>query len=579
MSEETNTDAIDTLARAQQDLKWVLRTTEEAVGAVVAGFQGLTGDADCALTLAGGIVECVDGENVSTVLPRVHSLGDVARQFITERMSAAGDVLDTVTREMDLLKQLSSVTEGQAKVAMDIKVLNIHTKVEVAHLGQVGAGFQYLARELAEFSSELVDTTGDLIKHTESRKGGIQKTKGMLSVEIPRLREELAQLERSLCEDLAVLEAGLRRLSETPARFKQSTQDIAGQIAGVVVAVQGHDITRQQIEHVDESLDLIAAKIAPQDSDEAEAVAQPGYAHAGLKIQAYQLRAIKATIEEWTSQIRLCIESILRISASDLVGIGPLVLEQERTIFGQLAHIESLEKQCRDYGEGIRSTLEGISNFSNLVTDHLQKSEAARNRLRFLTFNSVIEASHLGSAADTICVIADGIGEVAGEWTEVTKKSGDALKEIEALSMQIDRAMGTFAAGNSASLSEAMQQTRAGLQSLREAAAFSEEEGRKIEAWTATMRSKIEAIGTSSDRLDACFGRIDSVLEQVEAMKQRLEVEHPGVECEVDAEEIEREFSASYTTQAERQVLQAAMSGAELSIVSQSMDGNSVELF
>lgn len=579
MSERVKMATARALENAGEDLLWILRTTEDAIAALVVGFQCLTEDTDEVTQLAAGIVECVEDEGVSTVLPVAHALGGVAKRFVGDRLRATAQILETVVQEMELLQQLSAVTDGQAKIALEIKVLNVHTKVEVAHLGEVGIGFEYLAKELADFSRSLAENTDELIKHTENRKTTIQKTKSMLSMELPRLREDLTEVDVRLCNDLAILDSGLSKLAGAPARFKQSTQEIAGQIAGVVVAVQGHDITRQQIEHVQEALDLVSRKMLTEEQSDRTANPEAGHAYAGLTIQAYQLRAIKATIADWTSQIRNCVESILRISASELVGIGPLVLQQEQSMSSQLSHIAMLEGQCRDYNERIRSTLEGVSSLSQLVAEHLQKSNSARNRLRLLTFNSVIEASRLGSQADTICVIADGISEVASQWSKVTEQSSDALRQITSLSERINEAMATFAEADSRELSESMQKTRGGLERLRTAAEHALSQGMEIESRVETMRKRIGEIGQNIDHLDACFGRIDEALTAIEDVKKQLEHAQPNIGKCYDVNEVERLFSATYTNQTERDVLHAALCGGELPAASPSSIGNSVELF
>ena len=62
-------------------------------------------------------------------------------------------------------------------------------------------------------------------------------------------------------------------------------------------------------------------------------------------------------------------------------------------------------------------------------------------------------------------------------------------------------------------------------------------------------------------------------------MRRQLEIDHPEVKERYDAAEVERLFSASYTTEMERDVLRAALSGAELPVAQQTFAGNSVELF
>lgn len=575
MTERANTEAASSLENAGDSLLWVLRSTEEAVAALISGFRGLTQDVDHVTELAGEIVDRMESEHVSEVLPSAQALGQIAKRFVADRLRATSGILDTVTQEMALLQQLSLVTEGQAKIALEIKVLNVHTKVEVAHLGEVGAGFEYFARELGDFSRALEENTEELTRHTESRKAAIQKTESLLSVELPRLREELTQVEVKLCGDLAVLDSGLSNLAESPAQFKHSTKDIAGRIAGVVVAVQEHDITRQQIEHVQEAVVRLSREKLQDKKDGHEL----GRAYAGLKIQAYQLKAAKATITGWTSQIKNCVEGILRISASGLVGIAPLVLEQEQSVASQLCRIDLVERQYRDYGEKIRASLEGMSSLSKIVTEHLQKSASARNRLRFLTFNSVIEASHLGSQADTICVIADGISEVAERWNEVAERSSDALQEIAGLSGRVNDVVTSFAESDTRELMDAMLKTREGLEGLRAAAECAISQGRKIEICVEAMRRRVFEIDQKLEVLDACFERIEKVLSAIETVKKQLENLEPDIGNLYEAREIERLFSPSYTTETERKVMHAAIYAEELPAIAQSASGNDVELF
>lgn len=166
----------------------------------------------------------------------------------------------------------------------------------------------------------------------------------MLAAELPDLDRELLQIEADLGVALSAVDAGLTRLSGTPAQFRGCVEEIAGKIAGVVAAIQSHDIARQQVEHVEEALRLIAARM---DAANGSTVEVPRIA-AGLVIQAYQLRSIRETMGSWVAQIRMCMDGILRISCSDVLGIGTLVLEQERGLASELARIGALEQECQE---------------------------------------------------------------------------------------------------------------------------------------------------------------------------------------------------------------------------------------
>jgi len=271
---------------------------------------------------------------------------------------------------------------------------------------------------------------------------------------------------------------------------------------------------------------------------------------------------------------------ILRVSASDVVGIGPLVLEQERELSSQLAHIELLERKSQAHGERLHRTLEGLSNLMQLVSEHLQKSKSVRgDRLQLLTFNSIIEASRLGTQAAAILAIAKSIKGISAEWSHITDQSGHALKEILKLEKQTSQMMEAFSEASNERLREAQVQTRAGFEDLRTAAAFAARWTQEMKVATEKMQAKATEVGNIVDLLDACFGRFDAVLTEIEGVRRQLEIDHPEVMELYDAAEVERLFSASYTTEMERDVLQAALRGTALPVAQQTFAGNSVELF
>jgi uncharacterized protein YukE len=176
-------------------------------------------------------------------------------------------------------------------------------------------------------------------------------------------------------------------------------------------------------------------------------------------------------------------------------------------------------------------------------------------------------------------VIADGIAEVSAEWGMIAEHSGSTLKEILELSQRINEVMATFSGASNAELNRTQEQTMAGLESLREASGFAALQGQKIGQTIETMRARSGEIGSIGDQLDACFGRIDEVLSDIEQMKRELEADYPGVKEEYDSAEIERLFSTTYTTEAERDVLRFAIYGTAPSIAQSCSIGNDVELF
>jgi chromosome segregation ATPase len=579
MNMTAKAEALDVLAKAGDELQAVARITDIEVASVAQAFAALTTSTDAILSLASTIASCVESDSVSSILPTVRTLGSATRTLIGKRLQVTTGVLDTVTSQVQLLRQMAHATVGQEAIALKTRALSFLANIEVARLGEVGGDLHYLTQELADFSQSLTSDIQDLSSRTESRRVVVEEAKSVLAAELPRLGEKLRQIENALGEDLAALESKLGELAGAPGRFHQSVADIALQVGGVVAAVQAHDITRQQLEHVHESLALISGALRGDESSHHGPGLDLAQVHAGLTIQAYQLRTIKQTVTNWTSQIRACMDGILRISASEVVGIGAIVLEQEKAFSSQLSRIERLESESHACAARIQKAVSELSGLMELVGKHLKRSKSIRDRLQLLTLNSIIKARHLGNFALPIFAIAHNIEEISADWSQITSQSGQAMRQIMAQVKQTNQAMEAFSETSTEELREAQAQTRTGLDGLRAAAASAGSRAQEIKSATDQMQQNIAEVGKCGDRLDHCYGRFDAVLGEIESVARKLEMDDPAVREHYDTREAETLFGSSYTTELEREVLRAALGGSVVQVAQPTLAGNSVELF
>jgi hypothetical protein len=90
------------------------------------------------------------------------------------------------------------------------------------------------------------------------------------------------------------------------------------------------------------------------------------------------------------------------------------------------------------------------------------------------------------------------------------------------------------------------------------------------------VRERIAGIGGSRDRLESCFARLSAALSVLDQVREAIPIAEEAV-C--DAEAVEQRFAAEYTTETEREVLRAALSGGPLPAVPTGFGGNGVELF
>jgi methyl-accepting chemotaxis protein len=567
------TRARSALRDPESALRTVAAESEREVEQLAHDFEGLARETSTIVEIAGVIAGCAGDERMGSVLPDVQRLASAAKSFLRERLEATAGILDTVTAEAALLERLAHLTRGQKAIVRETEMLRVLTNIEVARLGEVGAGFQYLAHELDDFAQSVARSTNELTRLTDERRKAIQETRRLLTAELPQMREEFARIEEGLETALESVEATLEQLGGTPVRFSGCVEDIASQIAGVVAAIQAHDITRQQIEHVEAALATIAAELGGEERGSA------GETGAGLAVQSYQLRSAQETVRGWTAQIGTCLEAIGRITSSEILELGPVVLAQESALGAHLGRIEKLEEECEADNARVQASFAGISGLMQLVNEHLERSKLVRDRLQLLMFNSIVEASHLGSQADGILEISTTIKRISATWGEITTGSEAATEEIRTLVEQSKTTLEAFSEASKEGLRAARSETEGGLGILRDAAECADRKGREIQTATLGLQARIAEIGSAGHRLEVCFRRLDTALEGIESARRALEQEGGPGGTGFDAEAVERRFSASYTTEMERAVLRAALQGGPMPVAQANFAGNSVELF
>jgi hypothetical protein len=202
-----------------------------------------------------------------------------------------------------------------------------------------------------------------------------------------------------------------------------------------------------------------------------------------------------------------------------------------------------------------------------------------RQLLHLLSLNSIVEASRLGARANPILELGNGISELSVEWSRITGQSESARQEMLRLVERIGHLMETFSEAGDERLRDAEMETRAGMHSLHTAAEFAARQARDIQCALERMQAMGVGIARSGDVLDAAYGQIEGILRSLQSAQRQLEDGHSGVEDGCDVTEMEQLYSASYTTEAEREVLHAALGGTALPAAQAAPGGNGVELF
>jgi hypothetical protein len=535
-------------------------------------FQSLTQHTSEILRMARLAAESIEAGGVPSIPAKVEKLIKGVQTFVRERLDSSSAVLGVIRNEQELVERLLRIHGGNRSIAQEMRLLRVLTGIEVARLGEAGGGFRHLVQELEVASESVAESSREFSARARERNRTTQDARRKMAAALPRLREQFEEIESQLESSLTDVERSVEDLSKCPAEFKACVETVAGRISGVVSAIQSHDITRQQNEHVRLALAALAARL--NSADESLNTREIALA---LRIQVYQGENITRTMNAWTSQMDECLESILHVSQSRLERVSQMVLAQEKALFGRLVGIEEIERECDSDNAEIEEAFSGLSSLLALVQEHSQIARITRDRLQLLSFNSMIESRNLGGRVDVMLEVSRNVVRIASQWAEMAEKSAATQTEMQRLMEQARAGIATQNGGKKNELRTARLEVVNVLAGLKSAAQANAAHAAEMGDLTAALRAQIEAARCLSHSLQEVTRKIGRTMEEVGSLQQAIEALQVGGECDLRA--LEEAYSEAYTTEIERGILQAALYGEPLPACREVSAGNDVELF
>jgi hypothetical protein len=185
-------------------------------------------------------------------------------------MAALNDVLAAVSRVGDPLANFR-------KIVKTLKILAISTKIESAQLKKMESDFVNLAGDVEQLSALIHDKSAGIESHrrslmslTEETLTRIvsinEKSRGYISEVLGNIRSSIELLESRHDLSFSAADSMLGRFNAT-----------SKQVGEVVMSMQFHDITRQQVEHIRDVLTSMEGRlhVSPRGADDDRADVGP----------------------------------------------------------------------------------------------------------------------------------------------------------------------------------------------------------------------------------------------------------------------------------------------------------------
>ncbi len=248
------------LSVACAQLQETNRQVEEGVGKISANFERMAGQAQQAVQdasrLAGAAKPSAAFGTEDPLASARKTLEDLLSRIVKD-----GSVCEGLGRRMDALEtDMAQITNALAdvdRISFGNTILALNARIEAAHLGDRGQGFEVVAQELwtqarrsEQITGQIRDVVGRLASDADTARAEIGGLTCSDTTKVAAVQDRVSGV-------LEVLERRHAEMRDSLAATAARSQTLQEEIHGAVVSLQFQDRVSQRIAHVIEALDFM----------------------------------------------------------------------------------------------------------------------------------------------------------------------------------------------------------------------------------------------------------------------------------------------------------------------------------
>ncbi len=259
---------LDGIVHSIDELRTLNEKTEESFLSVGSQLQNI-------FTLTMGISDNLtqvmnnfSSDGQSQLTAKMRQISETSARFLSNFDSTSRYAVDHLGSVMQIIDELPATLKEFDRLVSQLRIMGITTRIETERLGLHNMGFEHLADE--------VTTLGESIsKKAKEVQVSIRTIFSFVKVNeqnLVRLRSKHQGLQisvaRNMNEDLQLLGEKHEVLVNVVENISRQSQDSVHSVNTIVGALQFHDITRQQIEHVVDALKDLHMRITEGGDDD-----------------------------------------------------------------------------------------------------------------------------------------------------------------------------------------------------------------------------------------------------------------------------------------------------------------------
>lgn len=376
----------------------------------------------------------VNNQNVVEEIENLRRVFELINGYFQQSQSKLQQSAEDLLKMSALIDEVHSPLSSFGRIVKHLRILGISTKIENARVISSDNSFYLLAEDVEKMSLVIAARSEDINKGLLV----LRRLTESVHSKITALKDrEYEKAQNALDKTRDVLTKLLEKKSVsaiTAGKLADRSRDVSAGISNVVSSLQFHDITRQQIEHVVETLNEVKTVGFSETKKENTVAALMG------RVGDLQIHQLKNAREEFLSAVRRVIEDLQGVAnnvlamsgeTKDLLGSagkdGSSFLA-EMTL--SLSSVISFSVENENTQKQLFESLDSISGTMGELSEFVAHIEGIGSEIELIALNARVKAAHSAAAGAALGIIAEAITKLSDGARSQTQQIAGMLNRI-----------------------------------------------------------------------------------------------------------------------------------------------------
>jgi len=426
-------------------LSLLTKETEDqflSIGSRLNDFYNRSGETS---GLASSLLGSMTGDEITETTKSLEDILVRMSTYLGQTDAAFNDSLSSLKGVQATIHAIGEPLESFKKIVKKLKILSISTKIESAQLNTDNGGFITLADDVEKLSLLIHEKCKNIIDSSAALNSIIGQTSARMHSMDAKQHDQVGNIFQGIRSSLSTLTAKHERSAKAAEEISERLAAISRNIGQVVMGMQFHDITRQQLEHVAAALESLANRLGSGCAGQDGLAPQEDEAIRNMIIEAGDLSELQSV---QVNDARVKFMSAVNNIRDSLAGIAVSVVEMaeqtkeaagsadlmtssfftnvESGISRVISSLQDNARASQELSGAVDSLLATVSTMSRFVDD----IEEIGGEIELIAVNARIKAAHTGDEGAPLGVIAEAIQRLSIEASAQKTAISDMLRGI-----------------------------------------------------------------------------------------------------------------------------------------------------